>query len=70
MDKIFNLLDLYGIRDYCTVSCTPELLYAIEFRYKDYYTTFCFLEHEFDNPTTYYYIRNIISSFSDIVKAF
>lgn len=70
MDKIFDLLDLYGIRDYCVVSCTPELLYAIEFRYKNYYTTFCFLEHEFDNPTTYYYILNIISNFSDIVKAF
>ena len=70
MNKIFDLLDLYGIRDYCKVSCTPELLYAIEFRYKNYYTTFCFLEHEFDNPTTYYYILNIISNFSDIVKAF
>lgn len=70
MDKIFDLLDLYGIRDYCKVSCTPELLYAIEFRYKNYYTTFCFLEHEFDNPTTYYYILNIISNFSDIVKTF
>ena len=70
MDKIFDLLDLYGIRDYCVVSCTPELLYAISFKYKNYRTTFSFFEYEFDNPGYYYYIHNIISNFSDIVKAF
>ena len=50
MDKIFDLLDLYGIRDYCDVSCTPELLYSIEFKYKNYRTMFSFFEYEFDNP--------------------
>lgn len=70
MDKIFDLLDLYGIRDYCDVSCTPELLYSIEFKYKGYHTTFSFFEYEFDNPGYYYYIEKIISSLSDIVKAF
>ena len=70
MDKIFDLLKLYGICDYCKVICTPELLYSIEFRYKNYYTTFCFFEYEFDNPSTFYYINNIIANLSDIVKAF
>lgn len=70
MDKIFELLKLYGICDYCKVTCTPELLYTIEFKYKDYYTTFCFFEYEFDTPGYYYYIQKIISDLSDIVKAF
>lgn len=70
MNKIFDLVNQYGIRNYCKVTCTSELLYSIEFRYKNYYTTFCFLEHEFDNPTTFYYINNIIANLADIVKAF
>lgn len=70
MDKIFDLLDLYGIRDYCNVSVTPELLYSIEFKYKNYRTMFSFFEYEFDNPGYYYYIQNIISGLYDIVKAF
>lgn len=69
MDKIFDLLDLYGIRDYCDVSCTPELLYSIEFKYKGYYTTFCFFEYEFGSFEQYY-IDKIISNLSSIVKAF
>lgn len=69
MDKIFALLDLYGIRDYCDVSCTPELLYSIEFHYKGYYTTFSFFEYEFGSSECYY-IEKIISNLSDIVKAF
>lgn len=70
MDKIFDLLDLYGIRDYCVVSCTSELLYTITFRYKDYYTIFSFFEYEFDRPRYYYYIEKIISDLSALVKAF
>ena len=70
MDKIFDLLDLYGIRDYCVVSCTSELLYTIAFRYKGYYTIFSFFGHEFDRPGYYYYIEKIISDLSAIVKAF
>lgn len=70
MDKIFDLLDLYGIRDYCDVSCTPELLYSIEFKYKGYYTTFSFFEYELGSSEYYYYIEKIISNLSDIVKAF
>ena len=70
MDKIFDLLDLYDIRDYCVVSCTPDLLYKIAFRYKDYYTVFSFFEYEFDRPGYYYYIEKIISDLSFIVKAF
>lgn len=70
MDKIFDLLDLYGIREYCVVSCTPDLLYKITFRYKDYYTVFSFFEYEFNRPGYYYYIEKIISTFSDIVNAF
>lgn len=70
MDKIFDLLGLYGIRDYCEVSCTPELLYTISFRYKDYYTIFSFFGHEFDRPGYYYYIEKIIENLSDIVKVF
>lgn len=70
MDKIFDLLDLYGIRDYCNVSCTPELLYTIEFKYKNYRTMFSFFEYEFDNPGYYYYIQNIIADLYAIVKAF
>ncbi len=70
MDKIFDLLDLYGIRDYCKVKCTPELLYSIEFEYKGYYTTFSFFEYEFGSAGYYYYIQTIISSLADIVKAF
>lgn len=72
MDKIFDLLDLYGIRDYCDVSCTPELLYSIEFKYKGYYTTFSFFEYEFGSSESseYYYIEKIISNLSSIVKAF
>lgn len=70
MDKIFDLLDLYGIRNYCDVSCTRELLYSIVFRYKNYYTTFCFFEYEVDDPTTFYYINTIFANLSDIVKAF
>lgn len=69
MDKIFDLLDLYGIRDYCDVSCTPELLYSIEFKYKGYYTTFSFFEYEFGTSECYY-IEKIISNLSYIVKAF
>lgn len=69
MDKIFDLLDLYGIRDYCEVSCTPELLYSIEFKYKGYYTTFSFFEYEFGTSESYY-IEKIISNLSFIVKAF
>lgn len=70
MDKIFDLLDLYGIRDYCEVTCTPELLYTISFKYKDYHTRFLFFEYEFYNSEDYYYIEKIISNLSDIVKAF
>ena len=70
MDKIFDLLDLFDIRNYCDVSCTPELLYTISFKYKNYRTMFSFFEYEFDNPAYYYYIQNIISSLSAIVKAF
>ena len=70
MDKIFDLLALYGIRDYCDVSCTPELLYSIEFKYKGYYTTFSFFEYEWGGSECYYYIEKIISNLSDIVKAF
>lgn len=69
MDKIFDLLDLYGIRDYCDVSCTPELLYSIEFKYKGYYTTFSFFEYELGSSERYY-IEKIISNLSFIVKAF
>lgn len=70
MDKIFDLLDLYGISDYCEVICTSELLYVISFRYKDYYTIFSFFGHEFDRPGYYYYIEKIIENLADIVKAF
>lgn len=70
MDKIFDLLDLYGIRDYCDVSCTPELLYTIEFKYKGYYTTFSFFAYELLDDFEFYYIEKIISNLSDIVKAF
>ena len=70
MDKIFDLLDLYGIRDYCNVYVTPELLYSIEFKYKNYRTMFSFFEYEFDSPGYYYYIQNIISDLYAIVKAF
>lgn len=70
MDKIFDLLDLYGIRDYCVVSCTSELLYTIAFRYKGYYTIFSFFGYEFDSPRDYYYIEKIIENLADIVKAF
>lgn len=70
MDKIFDLLELHGIRDYCVVSCTSELLYTIAFRYKDYYTIFSFFEYEFDRPQYYYYIEKIISDLSALVKAF
>lgn len=70
MDKIFDLLDLYGIRDYCEVSCTPELLYTISFTYKDYRTLFSFFEYEWDNSGYNYYIDKIISDLSAIVKAF
>ena len=69
MDKIFYLLDLYSIRDYCVVSCTSDLLYAIEFKYKGYYATFSFFEYEFGTSECYY-IEKIISILSDIVKAF
>lgn len=69
MSKIFDLLDLYGIRDYCVVSCTPELLYSIEFEYKEYYTTFSFFEYELDSSECYY-IEKIITNLSSIVKAF
>lgn len=70
MDKIFDLLDLYEIRDYCVVSCTSDLLYTIAFRYKAYYTVFSFFEYEFNRPGYYYYIEKIISDLSDIVNAF
>ena len=70
MDKIFNLLDLYGIREYCEVICTSELLYIISFGYKDYYTIFSFFGYEFDSPRYYYYIEKIIENLADIVKAF
>ena len=70
MDKIFDLLALYDIRDYCVVSCTSELLYTIAFRYKDYYTVFSFFGHEFDRPEHYYYIEKIIENLADIVKVF
>lgn len=70
MDKIFDLLDLYGIRDYCVVSCTPDLLYTIAFRYKDYYTIFSFFGYEFDRPRYYYYIEKIINNLAYIVEAF
>ena len=70
MAKIFDLLDLYGIRDYCVVSYTSELLYTIAFRYKDYYTIFSFFGYEFDRPKYYYYIEKIIENLADIVKAF
>lgn len=70
MDKIFELLDLYGIRGYCEVDCTPELLYTISFKYKNYRTMFSFFKYEFDNPGYYYYIQNIISDLYSIVKAF
>lgn len=69
MDKIFDLLALYGIRDYCDVSCTPELLYSIEFKYKGYYTIFSFFEYEL-GCSECYYIEKIISNLSFIVKAF
>lgn len=69
MDKIFDLLDQYGIRDYCDVSCTPELLYAIEFHYKGYYTTFSFFEYELGSSEAYYIVK-ILSNLSSIVKAF
>lgn len=70
MDKIFNLLDLYGIRDYCVVSYTPDSIYQITFRYKDYHTVFSFYDYEFHRAGYYYYIEKIISNLSDIVKAF
>ena len=70
MDKIFELLDLYGIRDYCEVACTPELLYTISFKYKNYRTIFSFFGHEFDAPGYYYYIEKIIENLADIVKTF
>lgn len=70
MGKIFDLLDLYGIRDYCDVSCTPELLYSIGFKYKGYYTTFSFFEYELGSSEYYYYIEKVISNLSSIVKAF
>lgn len=70
MDKIFDLLKLYGISDYCVVSYTSELLYTITFRYKDYYTIFSFFEYEFNRPRYYYYIEKIISDLSALVKAF
>ena len=70
MDKIFNLLDLYGIRNYCVVSYTSELLYTIAFRYKDYYTVFSFYDYEFHRAGYYYYIEKIIENLADIVKAF
>lgn len=69
MDKIFDLLDLYGIRGYCVVSCTPELLYSIEFKYRGYYSTFSFFEYELGSSECYY-IEKIISNLSSIVKAF
>ena len=69
MDKIFDLLGLYGIRDYCDVSCTPELLYSIEFKYKGYHTSFYFFEYEWGG-SEFYYIEKIISNLSDIVKVF
>lgn len=70
MNKIFDLLNLYGIRDYCEVTCTPELLYTISFKYKGYYTLFSFFELELDMPGHYYFIQKMIEGFSDIVKAF
>lgn len=70
MDKIFDLLNQYGICDYCDVSCTPELLYKISFKYKDYYTMFSFFEYELGRPGYDYYIRKIISDLSAIVNAF
>ena len=69
MNKIFDLLDLYGIRNYCVVSCTPELLYSIEFEYKGYYTTFSFFEYELGSSECYY-IEKIITCLSFIVEAF
>lgn len=69
MDKIFDMLKEYGICDYCNVSCTPELLYSIEFKYKGYYTTFSFFEYELGSSECYY-IEKIISNLSSIVKAF
>ena len=70
MDKIFDLLDLYGIREYCVVSGTSALLYTISFKYKGYYTIFSFFGHEFDRPGYYYFFDNIIENLSDIVKVF
>lgn len=70
MDKIFDLLNQYGICDYCDVSCTPELLYSIEFKYKGYYTTLSFFEYELGRHGYEYYIRKIISNLSAIVNAF
>lgn len=69
MDKIFDLLDLYGIRNYCDVSCTPELLYSIDFKYKGYCTIFSFFEYELRSSESYY-IEKIISNLSFIVKTF
>lgn len=70
MNKIFDLLVLYGIRDYCIVSYTSESIYVITFRYKDYCTIFSFFDYEFDRPSYYYYIEKIISDWSALVKAF
>jgi len=70
MDKIFDLLDLYGIRDYCVVSYTSDSVYVITFRYKDYCTIFSFFDYEFNRPSYYYYIEKIISDWSALVKAF
>lgn len=70
MDKIFDLLDMFGIRDYCVVSYTPDSIYKITFRYKDYYSVFSFYDYEFNRPGYYYYIEKIISNLSDIVKVF
>lgn len=70
MDKIFDLLDLYEIGEYCEVTCTPDLIYKITFKYKDYYTVFSFFDYEFNSPGYLYYIDKIISNLSDIVKVF
>lgn len=70
MDKIFDLLDLYGIRNYCVVSYTYDSIYTITFRYKDYNTVFSFYDYEFNRAGYYYYIEKIISDLSLIVKAF
>lgn len=70
MDKIFALLKDYGIRDYCEVSCTPELFYTISFTYKDYRTLLSFFEYEWNHSGYNYYIEKIISNLAAIVKAF